>query len=100
MNPWHFEAPDGKPIVGHYLNVQAIGDEIVAQVCLLMTVRYTITLARGGVLLPASFGHLFDRSTGHALAMPVALPLEPGARSETPPPLGGDPTDDANGAQT
>jgi hypothetical protein len=35
----------------------AIGEEIVAQVCLHTVVRYTVTLARGGVPFLDSFGH-------------------------------------------
>jgi len=82
VNPWHFEGPDGRLIRGHYLCVSALGEEIVAQVCLHTAIRYTVTLARGGVLFPGSFGHFFDPTTRHALAMASALPLEPSARQD------------------
>jgi hypothetical protein len=81
-NPWHFEGPDGKLIPGHYLCLGTVAEEIVAQVCLHAMVRYTVTLARGGVLFPASFGHFFDPRTRHAMPMVAAFPLEPDARRD------------------
>lgn len=43
----------GDPVIGHYLSVHEVDNEIVAQVCLLNSIRYLITLARG-VLLPSA----------------------------------------------
>jgi hypothetical protein len=82
MNPWVFEGPDGKQLVAHYVCVGAVGEDIVGQVCLFGFTRYTVTLARGGVLFPSSFGHLFDMRTRRAVTMGCALPLEGDARTD------------------
>lgn len=80
LSRWHVEGPEGKLTPGHYICVGAIGAEIVAQVCLHTAIRYTVSLARGGVLFPDWFGHFFDPTTRHVTPMVPAFPLEPDER--------------------
>jgi HNH endonuclease len=73
MNPWAVtDDKTGAPLVGHYVIVRTRDSTIEADVCLLMRLRYRITLARGGFLIPVavSSGHLFDVQRQTALRMP------------------------------
>ena len=77
LNRWSVtNDQDGRQARGHYVCVQAVGQILVAQVSLLMRLRYIIVLARGGFLVPMSIasGHLFDVGARRAIPGPP-LPL-------------------------
>jgi len=63
-NPWSVDRNlDGTAARGHYLAIQTFRDQlVVAQVSLLLRLRYVVTLARGGFSLPIDFSavHFFD----------------------------------------
>jgi hypothetical protein len=78
INPWIFLGEDEQPIYGHYLCVSAIGEEVIAQVCLHSVPLYLVTLARS-TLFPGSFGHYFDPKRREIVDAGCALPVDDGA---------------------
>ncbi|MBK9260239.1 MAG: hypothetical protein IPM54_10430 [Polyangiaceae bacterium] len=58
-------ASDGTAARGHYLTVQTSGHRIIAQVSLLLRLRYVVTLSRTAFVIPYSpvSAHFFDLDT-------------------------------------
>jgi hypothetical protein len=64
---------NGRVVRGHYVAVQKVGQRVVAQVSLLSTIRWLVTLSEGPFVIPwkAAACHVFDLDTKTAVPAPV-----------------------------
>lgn len=66
--PWEItNKSDGQPSKGHYIAVHRAGSRILAQVSLLLRLRYSVVLSSAPFILPysPSFGSFFDIDNRH-----------------------------------
>ena len=66
----------GDPTTGHYICVESHEKQVVAQVSLILAIRYVAVLARGVTLPAISSGHFFDLRSRDTIPGPP-LPLIP-----------------------